>query len=255
MQENVFKEDHFDLLTEWMDRNEVDYEVIKFRPFVEDVECNTLRKDIWCWGSVNMARAAKKYGWMPGSMYNDNHDFEVYSKYYGIHMLNHDSIVMKVTDPLPTNLKAFFARPTKDTKAFSGQLFMDYAWNDWVKDMIDSEVSKIFNAETKVLVAPLKTTQQEVRCWIVEGKVITASRYSIGGKVVLKNYDDETFYTDFAQEMADIYCPAEAFVMDVCLSDDELKIVEINCINCSGFYHMNVDKLMKAIELADWSIV
>lgn len=248
MQENVFKEDHFDLMTSWMDKAGVGYEVIKFRPFCEDLEFNTTRKDIWCWGSTSMSRAAKKYGWYPGSMYNDNHDFEVYAKHYDAHMLNHDGVIMKVTDSLPEGLKAFFARPTKDTKAFSGQCFMDYAWNDWVKGMVANSVSGIMNSETKVLIAPLKTTQQEVRCWVVGGKVVTASRYSIGGRVVYKNYDDETLYTDFAQKMVDIYCPAEAFVIDVCLSNDELKVVEINCINCSGYYHVNVDKLMSALE-------
>jgi hypothetical protein len=98
------------------------------------------------------------------------------------------------------------------------------------------------------LVAPVKTIQQEVRCWVVGGKVITASLYKIGNRVVYQNYDDESFFVDFAQRMVDKYQPAEAFVIDVCLADDQLKIVEINCINAAGFYKSHMENLITAIE-------
>lgn len=251
IQENVFKETHFDLLMNWIERNQIEYEMIKFRPFVTDLEFTTTRKDVWCWGSVNMSKIAKRYGWNPGSMYNDNHDMDVYGKHYGEHMLNHDGISMDITDPLPDKFKYFFARPTKDTKAFTGQLFERETWNQWVQQVIAEEHAsgtKILTHNTRVFIAPLKDIQQEVRCWIVGGKVVTASRYKLGSRVLYENYDNESFFVDFAQSIADIYQPAEAFVLDVCLANEELKVVEINCINCSGYYHANMNKLMKAIE-------
>ena len=48
--------------------------------------------------------------------------------------------------------------------------------------------------------------------------------------------------------MISIYQPAEAFVMDICLTPDGWKIVEINCINCSGFYNGDMQKLLIALE-------
>ncbi len=36
--------------------------------------------------------------------------------------------------------------------------------------------------------------------------------------------------------------------MDVCLVGDEVKIVEINCINAAGFYNANMQLLLNAIE-------
>jgi len=248
LQENVFKESHHELIMNWMEKAGIEHEVIKFRPFTDTLEVETKRKDIWLWGSVSASRIAEKYGWSPGSMYNDNHDLEVYSKYYGENMLNHDGVVMRVTDPLPDGLVSFFARPTKDTKAFTGQVFDAKEWNEWVDDMTRAGLVRSFSKDTKVLLAPLKLIQQEVRCWVIGGKVVSASRYKMHDRIQYQNYDDETFYTDFAQKMADIYCPAEAFVIDVCLAEGELKVVEINCINCSGFYHMNVDKVMSALE-------
>lgn len=250
IQENVFRESHYDLLIEFLKKYNLEHEIIKFKPFIHEIEHSTDRKDVWCWGSVSMARAAEKYGWKPGSMYNSNHDFEIYMLHYGKNLLNWDGEIMNLTDPLPSGYELFFARPTKDTKSFTGQVFWDYSWNEWVAESIENKTSNLLMAETRVLIAPLREIQQEVRCWVVDGKVISASRYKLGNRVSYQNYDDESFFVDFAQKMVDIYQPAKAFVIDVCLSNDELKIVEINCINCAGFYHVNMNKLMEAIETA-----
>lgn len=248
IQENVFKEHHHDILLEIVAKNKIDYEIVRYMPFTHDIEFTTVRKDVWCWGSVNLSKVAHKYGWYPGVMYNANHDFEVYAPHYGENMLNHDGIVVNFGDTLPEKYQYFFARPTADTKSFSGQLFSREKWEDWVQEAIANDALKTLTAETKVLIAPLKDTQQEVRCWVIGGKVISASRYKLGGTILYENYDNETFYTDFAQKMVDIYQPAEAFVLDVCLSDNQLKVVEINCINCSGFYHVDMYKLIEGVE-------
>jgi hypothetical protein len=64
----------------------------------------------------------------------------------------------------------------------------------------------------------------------------------------MENYDDETRFTEFAQRMVDKFQVAEAFVLDVCEADDELKVVEVNCINCAGFYRADMYKLTMALE-------
>lgn len=249
IQENVFKETHVDLLIENLNRFKFDFEIVKFKPFIHTIEHVTDRKDVFCFGSVSMAKAAKHYGWYPGSMLNDNHNFEVYGSAFGMeNMLNGDGHVMNFMDPLPIKDFMFFARPTKDSKVFSGQVFTQESWNEYVADCIVNKVSENLTEHTKVLVAPLKQTQQEVRCWVVGGKVITASRYKLHNRVIYENYDNESFYVDFAQKMVNVYQPADAFVIDVCLVDEQLKIVEINCFNCSGLYHANVQKMIEALE-------
>ena len=50
------------------------------------------------------------------------------------------------------------------------------------------------------------------------------------------------------KEMIKIFQPAESFVMDICLTDDELKIIEIGTIGCAGLYKANVPKLLMALE-------
>jgi hypothetical protein len=55
----------------------------------------TERKDIFVFGSVKLAHIGARKGWNPGSMFNENHDFEVYSKHYKGHLLNEDVIYQK----------------------------------------------------------------------------------------------------------------------------------------------------------------
>jgi len=151
----------------------------------------------------------------------------------------------KVPDSIPY---AFFARPTKDTKSFSGQPFTKDSWDEWSKEIEDSSMKQTLTRETQILVAPLKTIQQEIRCWIVDGKPVTISQYKIGSRVNYLNMDNNQEAMIFAKQMCKLYCPADAFVIDICLYQDDYKVVEINCINCSGFYDGDMSKLIQALE-------
>jgi hypothetical protein len=66
--------------------------------------------------------------------------------------------------------------------------------------------------------------------------------------VIYANYDHESFFIDFAQSMVDKFQVAEGFVIDICLSEGQLKVVEVNNINSAGFYDCNMFKLLSAIE-------
>lgn len=49
-------------------------------------------------------------------------------------------------------------------------------------------------------------------------------------------------------DMIKLYQPGRAFVIDVALTDDGLKIVELNCINCSGFYEADIQKIIMSLN-------
>ena len=40
---------------------------------------------------------------------------------------------------------------------------------------------------------------------------------------------------------------ASKYVVDFCISDGTMKIIEYNCIHCSGFYTCNIAKILQAI--------
>jgi hypothetical protein len=58
--------------------------------------------------------------------------------------------------------------------------------------------------------------------------------------------DDEA--TEFCKKMIKVFQLAGAFVMDICLTDDEWKIIECGCIGSCGFYKSNIPKLLMSLE-------
>lgn len=265
IQENVFRENHYDLLFKAMDRLGLSYTVVRSFPFVDKiVDLKYINEEnfnvdelpdlvlptnkVFVFGAIKLARLAKEKGWFPGSMMNSNHDFKVYSKYYKDNLLNYDSEILTLGSKFewkPNEVK--FIRPTKDTKSFTGQLFNEFEWKDMVENYLHNYRSEQFNESTEIQVSTPKNIHKEIRCWVVGGKVITASTYRIGNTVV---YDDmvEQEALDYAQSMVDIFQLADAFVIDVCLSDNGWKIVECGCINCAGFYKSDLQKTIIAIE-------
>lgn len=252
IQENLFKEFHYQTLVDYLNRYGLTHETIPFRPFTDELQVESPRRDVWFFGSVNGSQVAKKYDWTPGSLYNKNHDLEVYGYYWWDDMLNKDGYIIEAHEPLPKKLPfIFFARPTKDTKVFSGQLFTKDSWNEYIAELMTGGTLGNLTSETKILVAPVKDgIQQEIRCWIVDGKIATMSQYKIGKRVVYQNQDNNEEVAIFVNKLIKKFQPAKAFVLDVCLYQDEYYVVEVNCINCSGFYDGDMSKLIQALENA-----
>lgn len=248
IQKMMFNDNHQDILIEYLERRGLDYELVRFMPFIHEIEFTTDRKDVWCWGSPNMGWAAKKYNWNPGSMYNLNHDFEIQVAHYGNNMLNAGGHIINYSDPVPSKYDEFFARPTMDSKSFKAMVYTRKQWEDDVIEVVNNNETYHIENETKVLISEPHNIQHEVRCWVVDGKVVTASLYKLGSGRPRINYDDETAAIDFANKMVDIYQPARAFVLDICMVDNEYKILEINLINAAGFYAANIHKLVSALE-------
>lgn len=253
IQEGMFREEGHKNLVNLLERHGFEYEEILFRPFVEGIDLKTDRKDVFVFGSVNLNKKISKYKLNPGTLDNENHDFEVYGKYYGNHMLNSDGIICTVSESIGFLENGripytFFSRPTKDTKSYSGQLFTHDSWKEWIKELDNSSLKQTLSTETKVLLSSTKDIQQEIRCWIVDGKVVTMSQYRTLFRRIQENMDGNDEAREFAQKMAQIFCPAKAFVLDICLYNDEWKVVEINCINSAGFYKADMSKLLQAIE-------
>jgi hypothetical protein len=55
-------------------------------------------------------------------------------------------------------------------------------------------------------------------------------------------------YDAFARDMIAIWQPLEAFVLDVCETQNGFRIVEINTINSAGFYAADIQNIVLALE-------
>lgn len=246
VQENVFRDHHYNMLIEILQKSNLDFEIVQVFPFVEDIKFETKRTDVFPFGGLKLARLGRKYNWTPGSQMNDNHDFMVYKDHYKENLLNWNSKIIKFGDDFSQD-ERFFARPTKDTKAFTGKIFDMYEWDELKEYHLNNGHTSLLDKDTDVQICPIRKIYNEIRFWIVKGEIITASQYMLGNQITYNaNVDDDAY--EFCQKMVDIYQLNDAFVMDLAYTDNGYKIVECNCINCAGFYHADLQKLLMAIE-------
>lgn len=268
IQENVFRERHYDKLKDSLIKLDLEFDTIRCFPFVDKIvnikdipneEGNytvdelpdyTIDDDkVFCFGAIKLARVASNLNWFPGSMMNDNHDYMVYKDHWKEHLLNYDSKICKLTEDLEWNNDEIkFIRPTQDTKSFTGQTFNETEWNDMVENYLHNYRSNVFNEDTLIQVSSVKNINKEIRFWVVGGKVVTGSTYrvlnqfNINGNIYKEEYE-------YAQKMVDIFQLNTCFVIDICVTDNNVfKIVEAGCLNAAGFYNADLCKVIMALE-------
>ena len=244
VQENLFREEGHSKLILNLQRFNIPYELVKVLPFIEEVEFKTDRKDVFVFGSLKLAR---KYGWNPGAVITENHDYEVYSKYYKDNLLNYDSRVVNLKDDFEWEYDQQFLRPCLDSKTFTGRVFEKEEWISLRDRMLDHPDTFTISDDTKIQVAVPKKITQEVRFWIVGGKVITQSTYRRGSFLAYDNVVDQDAI-DFAENMTKIFQLAPAFVMDLALTPFGWKIIECGSVSCAGFYDADMQKILMALE-------
>jgi hypothetical protein len=248
VQDNIFRDINYNNLIIALDRLKLSYEIVSVYGDRDDIQFDTDKKNVFPFGGLKMARISNQYNWTPGTQMNDQHDYEVYKEYYKDFLLNYDSVVINFGDDIPF-ADTFFTRPTLDTKTFTGKVFTRDEWLYFRDDMLKHKRHSLLTTDAKIQVCSVKEILQEVRVWIVKGKVVTASQYKLGKQVLYEEYRNGPVI-DFANEMTKLYQLNDAFVMDIADTKDGYKIIECNCINCSGFYKADLQKLLMELEYA-----
>lgn len=248
IQKNVFQDPRYDRIFEVMQELNLNYEEVAFKPYSNELDLETSRKDVFVYGSVKLAKVTAAYDWSPGSFYGGNHEYEQYAAGYGKHTINHGSLVCLFSDQLewPADSRLFI-KPSKDAKVFTGKVFHEPEWKDFVYEKLNDPQNTRVTVNTPIQVSRPYTMVKEARVWIVGQKVVTSSYYKFHGDIEF----EENVALDgleFAQRMADHYCVADAFVMDIALTFEGWRIVEVNCINSAGFYKGDVKKIVQALE-------
>ena len=256
IEKNVANEDSYDDFVTAVDRLGIPYSIITVVPFSHEII--GLPEDYdgpyFVYGSVALCnKIAPKMGWEVFT--NDNFDYEVWSDKWKGYLLNEDATIGPFQS-VPINHERFFIRPCKDNKAFSGLVttIQDYyEWVDKVRLVKHSDYGSSedvnFDLDEMVMVSPLQDISQEIRFYIVRGEVVTHSTYRIGNQT--KYFGEYMTSPDaiwFVKCMINIWQPDAAFALDVALVNGEYKIIEVNCINCSGMYASDVNKLVDAFR-------
>ena len=270
LQQNFYSEPNYDLLMDALPRMGMEVLRVKPVPFTHQllpwdfdaskssdlskapiVEIDVSRPIVTC-GSYTLAKIGKRRGWQPGS-WIDNLDYDTLRYDSGWDLLNSKVQVVNLQGLLIQEDK--FIRPVEDSKAFAGQVFDPYEWKSLRDGIVRSwlacapeEVALLpVTGHTKVVVADIQEIYVESRLFVVGGKVATQSVYKRGGRVIYDPDVDPEVLT-FAKKCLDMWQPSDAFVMDIAQTPNGLKVIETNCINASGFYACDVQKLAKAIE-------
>lgn len=261
LQTNLYNEEAFLSLLEQLDRQETPYSVVKIIPFVAEMEPDVNPEGpVFVCGATAMGKIAARKGWTPGYYYPPTMD--VIMRGYGEYMLNADAVIAPFED-LTRKWNRFHLRPVNDGKAFAGTIF---TWDEMVEwrtrvaalDADDNSMTTL-TVRDHVVMSPLKTIYSEFRFFVVRERVITGSMYKRGDRVHYSS-DIDPVVRDFAEMLTGqqarrrdeeppvSFVPADAYCLDIALTPDGPKVIEINSINSAGFYACDMGKFVEAIN-------
>jgi hypothetical protein len=251
LQDNLYNEDGYVRLIDALDRLEQTYDIVKVVPFVGELIPDVEYDDdelVMVMGSYSMMKAGRRKGWKPTGYDSDQFDHRVWVNYLGTHLLNYNGIVMRFGDVNGKQYDgiSFFIRPIFDFKEFAGEVITDAAsFTAWQEKAV--AYGDTLDGDTLVVVAPVKRILAEYRLFVVNSEIVTGSQYKIGQRVKSTPFVDKEVY-DFAYNMIDLFEPDHAYVMDIAQTDKGFKVIEYNCINCSGFYACDCQKIVNALK-------
>jgi len=253
VQNNLSSEADFDRMLDALKAAGVEYSIVKVIPFAHEIMPDVNPPgQVMVWGAHTMSMVAKQKGWVPGAFINENFDMRVLHEKYGSHMLNSDAIFCDF-GKIPEFEGTMFIRPVYDDKAFTGEVVHADKLKSWKESVTAfDDCYATLKSDTQVVVASVKPIEMEARFFVVDGIVITGSTYRSFGVQLRKRVDSNNPMAmplkEFAQEMVNIWQPDRAFVIDIALTNGKMKVIEVNCLNASGFYDCDIAAVVRAIE-------
>jgi len=170
---------------------------------------------------------------------------QAYYSTLNLPLLNSNSEVLNIKDNLNLSFSTDkFVKPSLDMKAFNAGIMEA---GTVLKYYIESGYYRENYINEKVLIHDCIHIHGEYRFICLYDKVITGSRYQQEGRLTI-NTDIPQKILDCANEYVKLYHPADIFTMDLCETDNGIKIVEYNCWNGSGLYAMNIELLFSTIQ-------
>lgn len=252
IQKTLAGEQTLKALTEAIDDNGSEYQLIEVVPFDTEVRytpADQARPVIY--GSSTFMFGSLKHPYLKDGVFYDDDTFSMmkYLKHWGSYMLNADGDIV-AAGAIGTlafeDTDIVFVRPDSDSKSFAGDV---YEFGDLKRRFgaLDGH-NPFLDQDSLVLLAKPKRIEKEWRSFIVSGKVVSASRYRIDGRLAVDGDDIPDEMIAFCEAMYQVYHPHEVFVMDVALYQGQYKIIECNCFNGSGVYAHDWRQIVKAVE-------
>lgn len=239
-------------LCENLARHGVKHSFCTVIPFSDDgVETEVVldaNEPLFCFGSNTLCKIMLRRGYKPAAFYSENSSMPNLLEKYKDEMLNADMVISRLGDANPS-FEPFFMRPAIDSKVFTSGLWSKQELENFkadLKNIKDGEFSTV-TLDTIAVCSSEKLIFSEFRYFIIDGKIVSSSRYKTHDRVtILPNVDH--YIDEYVEKIIGIYQPERAFCLDVAETPNGLKVIEVNCINCSGLYAIDSNKFIFAVE-------
>lgn len=199
------------------------------------------------YGSLNLAsQLQREKPWVPGPICN----FKqlcclTYYSYWGKHLFNKDYIMLPLLELSRRREEIYkqfgiddciFMRPDSGAKTFYGAVYPLDELDQELK-LMDGYAGKPLD-EILVVVASPKPISKEWRVVVsAEYGPIAASLYKEDGKLKIEDCSSAEIYA-YVNDTCGLskWHPDKMYTVDVCLSNGELYLLEVNSFSCSGLY-------------------
>lgn len=230
----------------------IDFKEVIKRPFESIDVSKWPNKDFdFVYVSTNLLLDLKDK--IKGIYFNEkNFSYKAWSLNYGDKLFNNpeESIVStfeNINISFLNDENYYFVRPVKDLKSFSGTVISVSELILFINEVNQNKYTDL-NNQVEIIIAPSYNIEKEWRCFIVNGKVSTASLYKNNGNLAISRNDIPDEMVLFAENIAKIWSPAKVFTLDIGLSGGSYYIIEAQCANTSGFYDCDINKLVSDIN-------
>lgn len=155
------------------------------------------------------------------------YNFTNFAPTFKHYLLSEDFRVCNM-DEVPKN-SDYFVRPNSGNKTFSGNI---YTPDKLVEEMEYLKQHNNHPSDIEVVYSSVKNISEEYRCIVIGGNVIDSCYYN-HKKEFNRLYENKTQVHNF---VANLETYLDDYVIDICLSDGKLKVLECNCILTSSYY-------------------
>lgn len=208
------------------------------------------------YGSIQFCEELKKYGYGEGNIgLNGTTKCTSYMSFLPQDLfLNKNAIFItwgmfkQRKEFYKNNYREIFIRPNSGFKTFSGQPILTEDIDDHINTL--DQISSVTN-DTLIMVNESLNIGREFRFIIAGNKVVAGTGYNHKNKIKDNNWPE--YCEDFANMVAteiigNYYYIDEAYTMDICILNEQPKIVEFNSFSSAGIYHADVDKVVEAVS-------
>lgn len=196
--------------------------------------------------------------WFPGSYPQAGHEVSnlfpsVYMvKYPSEHLFNRDYILTPIAEIVRNhefyfkifNSNQIFVKHNDTFKSFGAKVLKI----DEISKYLEPFVEQILmNDSSTVLISNAKPIISEHRFVVLNGKVIGHSTYRYNGILDIR-IDVPPESIRFVEKMANIWSPSPCFTMDIAMTAEGPKILELNSFSCAGLYACDLDNIVIEIS-------